>query len=119
MDFYRRIRMMLIAAGFIISAAFYVQIGGGGELLYGDESASAFDDDKGDSSPDEAESDGDDSESAAGGYREDESLSLSELQGLSERQRREVLELIESKAASLREELSEGAGKPERSGIES
>lgn len=119
MDFYRRIRMMLIAAGFIISAAFYVQIGGGGELLYGDESASAFDDDKGDSSPDEAESDGDDSESAAGGYREDESLSLSELQGLSERQRREVLELIESKAAILREELSEGAGKPERAGIES
>ena len=119
MDFYRRIRMMLIAAGFIISAAFYVQIGGGGELLYGDGSASAFVDDKGDSSPDEAEGDGDDSESAAGEDREDESLSLSELQGLSERQRREVLELIESKAAILREELSEGPGSPERAETES
>lgn len=118
MDFYRRIRMILIAAGFIISAAFYVQIGGGGELLYGDESAPAIDDDKGDSSPDEAESDGNDSGSAAGEDREDESLSLSELQGLSERQRREVLELIESRAAILREELSEGPGNPERAGIE-
>ena len=117
MDFYRRIRMMLIAAGFIISAAFYVQIGGGGELLYGDASLlDSENDDMGSGPEGETEDEGKKRDTQGRDDIEDESLSLSELEGLSERQRREVLELIESRAAILREELSEGTGSHERTG---
>lgn len=75
----RFIKYAVMAAGFILSAAFYVQIGPGVELV----------------SPKEAEET----------QEEGEHIELYELRGLSERQRTEVMELIDNEIYKLRAEL--------------
>ena len=75
----RFIQYSVMAAGFILSAAFYVQIGPGGELV----------------SPKETED----------AQEDGEHIELYDLRGLSERQRTEVMKLIDNELYKLRAEL--------------
>ena len=100
------IKMTVIAAGFIISAAFYVLMGEGAGLLQGlsaSEQVDTRDKDTGEEPNDwelellSGEGDG--------------SLELSELSGLSSVQREEVSSMVANEIGKLRDELSAGLQK--------
>ncbi|HIU88482.1 MAG TPA: helix-hairpin-helix domain-containing protein [Candidatus Avilachnospira avistercoris] len=113
------LKYAVIAAGFLISAAFYVQMGPGGELLNGLEAAerdileeNASEAETGKSVEDEV-SHGDigiffRDEAGADDKEGSETMELYELRGLSERQRAEVKELLENEMVKLRAELQYG-----------
>ncbi len=111
------IKMTVIAAGFIISAAFYVLMGEGAGLLQGlsaSEQVDTRDKDTGEE-PNDWEL-----ELLSG--EGDSSLELSELSGLSSLQREEVSSIVENEIGKLRDELSamlrEDSTEPGGSGAE-
>ena len=113
------LKYAVIAAGFLISAAFYVQMGPGGELLNGLEAAErALSEENGSEAGTEKPGEDEASYGGIGTFFRDEAgaddkeglktMELYELRGLSERQRAEVKELLENEMAKLRSELQYG-----------